>query len=202
MWQKIHILGRTHVVLRKRQNWLSTLNTIPLHGIPQAIVETIKALCTNAKATVITTDGETAFFGIKSGVLQGDTLAPFLFIIVLNYVLRLSLDSINDKGMQIHPRWSQRHPARFLTDLDFADDLALVSEIVENAESLLQSLERAAKLVGLHCNESKTEYISTNPNNHGLLSLSGAAIKQVDDSKSTSAHTLWILRRTLNPVRH
>ena len=90
----------------------------PLYGIPQTIVEAIKALYTNTKATVITTDGETPFFDIKAGVLQGDTIAPFLFIIVLDFVLRLSLDSINDKGMQIQPRRSQRHPARFLTDLD------------------------------------------------------------------------------------
>ena len=33
----------------------------------------------------------------RAGVLQGDNLASFLFVIVLDYVLRLSFDSINDK---------------------------------------------------------------------------------------------------------
>lgn len=36
-------------------------------------------------------------FTSRAGVLQGFNLASFLFVIVLNYVLRLSFDSINDK---------------------------------------------------------------------------------------------------------
>ena len=49
-------------------------------------------LYTNTKAAVITTDGETDFFTIEAGVLQGDTLAPTLIRIVLDYIVRLSLD--------------------------------------------------------------------------------------------------------------
>ena len=115
-------------------------------------------------------------------MLQGDTLAPFLFIIVLDYVLRLSLDTINYKGLQIHPRRSRRQPATHITDLDFADDIALVSDLVTNAEALLHSVEDAASLVGLHCNETKTEVISSTPNS-SFRSLAGNSIKQVEDFK-------------------
>ncbi|KAI8478071.1 hypothetical protein Bbelb_441920, partial [Branchiostoma belcheri] len=51
-----------------------------------------------------------------------------------------------DKGIEIQPRRSRRHPAQYLTDLDFADDLALIAELIKNAETLLQSLEEAASL--------------------------------------------------------
>ena len=37
---------------------------------------------------------ETEYFDVVAGVLQGDTLAPFLFIICLDYVLRTSIDKI------------------------------------------------------------------------------------------------------------
>ena len=148
----------------------------PLYGIPEPIVEAIKSLYTNTDATVITPDGETEFFEITAGVLQGDTLAPFFFIIVLDYILRLSLDNLNDRGVQIQPRGRRRHPAQQLTDLDFADDLALITELVEDAEALLQSLERAAARIGLYCNESKTEYINTTDSSHNLKSLSGGTI--------------------------
>ena len=37
-------------------------------------------------------DGDTSFFDIIAGVLQGDTLAPFLFVICLDYVLRKAID--------------------------------------------------------------------------------------------------------------
>ena len=39
-------------------------------------------------------DGDTEYFDIVPGVLQGDTLAPYLFIICLDYVLRTSIDKI------------------------------------------------------------------------------------------------------------
>ena len=39
-------------------------------------------------------DGDTDNFDIVAGVLQGDTLAPYLFIIGLDYVLRMSIDKI------------------------------------------------------------------------------------------------------------
>ena len=40
------------------------------------------------KGKVITPDGETDFFPIHAGVLQGDTLAPYLFAIAIDYVMR------------------------------------------------------------------------------------------------------------------
>ena len=66
---------------------------LSLYGIPEPIVEAIRTLYTNTKATVISPDGETEFFDILIGVLQGDTLGPFLFIIVLDNVLRISMDN-------------------------------------------------------------------------------------------------------------
>ena len=41
----------------------------------------------NMKALVCSPDCDTDFFNIVAGVLQGDTLAPYLFIICLDYVL-------------------------------------------------------------------------------------------------------------------
>ena len=37
-------------------------------------------------------DGDTDYFVIVAGVQQGDTLAPYLFIICVDYVLRTSID--------------------------------------------------------------------------------------------------------------
>ena len=44
------------------------------------------------KAIVNSTDGHTDCFDIVGEVLQGNTLAPFLFIICLDYVLQMSID--------------------------------------------------------------------------------------------------------------
>ena len=56
----------------------------------------------NTTATIISPNGETATFDILAGVLQGDALAPFLFVVVLDYVLRLSLKCRNAKRANDH----------------------------------------------------------------------------------------------------
>ena len=48
----------------------------------------ITILYRNTKVKVRSPDGDTEYFDIVAGVLQGDTLAPYLFIICLDYVLR------------------------------------------------------------------------------------------------------------------
>ena len=46
-------------------------------------------------------DGYTDYFDILAGVLQGDTFAPYLFIICLDYVLRTSIDKIKENGFEL-----------------------------------------------------------------------------------------------------
>ena len=123
----------------------------------------------------------------KTGILQGDTLAPFLFIIVVDYALRMSVDEINDMGFQIQPRRCSRNPAVYLTDTDFADDIALISNCLENAQALLKSLESAANCVGLYLNETKTEYLFNSQTNNNdsfeMKTLNNATLKRVNDYK-------------------
>ena len=45
----------------------------------------------NTRSMVRFPDGDTPFFEITTGVLQGDTLATFLFIIFLDYILKKCL---------------------------------------------------------------------------------------------------------------
>ena len=52
----------------------------------------------NTKVKVWSPDRDTDFFNIIASVLQEDTLAPYLFIICLNYVLRTSIDLMKENG--------------------------------------------------------------------------------------------------------
>ena len=60
------------------------------YGVPQDIIKAIRVAYTNTTAQVITEDGNAKFFSIEAGVLQEDTLAPYLFIIIIDYVMRAS----------------------------------------------------------------------------------------------------------------
>ena len=49
-------------------------------------------------------DGDTPFFDITTGVLQGDTLAPYLFIICLDYIMRTSIYNNSQHGLTLTER--------------------------------------------------------------------------------------------------
>ena len=66
------------------------------YGISNKIIIAIMILYSNNKSMVRSPDGDTELFDINSGVLQEDTLAPLLFIITLNYVLRTYIDLHKD----------------------------------------------------------------------------------------------------------
>ena len=122
----------------------------------------------------------TEYFDIVAGVLQGDTLAPYLFIICLDYVLRASIDKIRENGFELTKKRSKRYPAaKTITDADYADDLALLANTPNQAETLLHSLERAAAGIGLHVNAHKTEYMCYIQTGN-ITTLDGASLRLVD----------------------
>ena len=114
------------------------------------------------KVKVCSPDGDTEYFDVVAGVLQRDTWAPYLFIICLDYVFRISIDKMKDNGFKLTKERSRRYHAQTITDADYADDLALLANTPTQAESLLHSLERAAARIGLHVNADKTEYMCFN----------------------------------------
>ena len=133
----------------------------------------------NTKVKVRSPDGDTEYFDIVAGVLQGDTLAPYLFIICLDYVLRTSIDKIRENGFELTKKRSKRYPAKTITDADYADDLALLVNTPNQAETLLHSLERAAAGIGLPVNAHKTEYMCYNKTGN-ITTLDGASLRLVD----------------------
>ena len=149
------------------------------YGRPKETVAVIMILYRNTKVKVRSPDGDTEYFDIVAGVLQGDTLVPYLFIICLDYVLRTLIDKIRENGFELTKRRSKRYPAKTITDADYADDLALLANTPNQAETLLHSLERAAAGIGLHVNAHKTEYMCYNQTGN-IATLDGASLKLVD----------------------
>jgi hypothetical protein len=108
---------------------------------------------TNTKAKVVSPDRKTEMFEIIARVFQGNTLVPFLFIVVLDYALRkATLGREEELRFTITPRRSSRHPKVALKDLDFADDLSLLSDEIVQAQELLLSIEKNCNKVGLGIN--------------------------------------------------
>ena len=77
------------------------------------------------------------YFDLVAGVLQGDMLAPYLFITCLDYVLRTAIDKIRENGFELTKKRSRRYPAKTITDTDYADDIAILANTPNQAETLL-----------------------------------------------------------------
>ena len=92
--------------------------------LPKETVAAIMMLYRNTKVKVRSPDGDTDYFDIVTGVLQGDTLAPYLFIVSLDYVLRTSIDKMKENGFKLTKERCRRYPAQTITDADYADDSA------------------------------------------------------------------------------
>ena len=101
-----------------------------------------------------------------------------MMMICLDYVLRTSIDKIRENGFELTKKRSKRYPAKTITDADYADDLALLGNTPNQAETLLHSLERAAAGIGLHVNAHKTEYMCYNQTGN-ITTLDGASLRLV-----------------------
>ena len=114
------------------------------------------------KLKVRSPDRDTDYFDTVAGVLHGDTLAPSLFIICREYMLRTSINKIKENGFKLTEERSRRYATQTITDADYTDDIALLVNTPAQAETQVNSLERAAAGMGLHINAHKTEYLCFN----------------------------------------
>ena len=112
------------------------------YSLPKDTVAAIRILYRNTKVKVRSPDGDTEYFDIVAGVLQGVISAPYLFIICLDWVFRTSSDKIKENGFELTKKRSRRYPAKTITDADYADDIAILANTPNQAETLLHSLER------------------------------------------------------------
>ena len=142
-------------------------------------VAAIMMLYKNTKVKVRSPVGDTDYFDIVAVVLQGDTLASYLFINCQDYTLRTSIDLMKENGFKLTKERSRRYPAQTITDVDYAHDIAILPNTPAQAETLLHSLERAAAGIGLHVNADKTEYMCFNQIGD-ISTLNGISLKLMD----------------------
>ena len=86
---------------------------------------------------------------------------------------------MKENGFTLVKERSRRYFAQTITDADYTDDIALLTNTPARAESLLHSLERVAGGIGLHVNTDKTEYMCFNQRGD-ISTLNGDPLKLVE----------------------
>ena len=100
----------------------------------------------------------------------------------MNVIVRTRFRGADKARLPIYHYYSQvfvRTPQKTITDADYADDIAILANTPNQAETLLHCLERAAAGIGLHVNAHKTEYMCFNQTSD-ISTLEGISLKLVD----------------------
>ena len=141
----------------------------------------------NTSAVVLAPEGELLISTLIQEFSK-ETLLPHTYSFILDYALRTAIG--DRQGLTLTRRRSSRHPASHLSDLDYADDIALFADTIQEAELLLHKVESASKSTGLFLNPSKTKYIHINPStNDSVHSSDGSQIEKVEDFKYLGSYT-------------
>ena len=142
------------------------------YGIPPKIARMVQVMYTNCTSAVVDGIGRTEWFEVKSGVKQECNMSGFLFLLVINWVMRRT---VAHAGTDI--RWKM---TTMLEDLDFADDLALISSTFTQIQKKIDHLNRKGKGTGLKISTTKTKLMRMNANNNSAVVVDGQQVKDVD----------------------
>ena len=97
------------------------------YGIPEKFIAIIQQSYYNSQTREIHNGELTPPFSVKTGVRQGCILSPMLFLLVIDWIMKTTTE-----GSRTGIQWSLLSQ---LHDLDFADDIALLSHNHKHAQS-------------------------------------------------------------------
>ena len=124
------------------------------YGIPQQIIDIIKGFYNNFTCRV---DNSEISFEVKSGVRQGCAMSAMLYDMTIDWLKRRTTED-QSRGIRL-TLFST------LEDLDFADDLALVSHTHQHMQEKTTRLSTYAQQVGLQISKKKKEVMLLNVSN-------------------------------------
>jgi len=142
------------------------------YGIPNKMVNLIKNSYDGICCRVLHEGQLTRQFEVKTGVRQGCLLSPFLFLLVIDWIM-MTTTRQRRNGIQ-WTLWEQ------LDDLDFADDLALLSHTKQQMQDKTTTLAAISHSTGLNIHKGKTKLMKINGNSNEPVALEGVALEEVD----------------------
>ena len=168
-------------------------NILRHYDVPLKIVKAIEAIYHHSKSVVLVDGNVSDEFNVTAGVLQGNILAPFLFIIVIDYIMKnAQFDHANDEEEYrfiTDERQSKQQPAATIHDLEFADDITLLESTIERAQLQLTKTAEWANKVGLQINAKKTQALTNQTTNSKTLKLDGHNIEWINNFRYLGSMT-------------
>jgi exonuclease III len=121
-------------------------------GMPEKYVNILKALYTQTSGRVRAYGKLSPSFAISSGVRQGCPISPFLFNFAVDDILNRSLEGLTNAGVELLP-------GNRVLDLEYADDIALLSDNTQAIQNALNRLAIEVSRYGMHFGPSKCKVL-------------------------------------------
>ena len=143
------------------------------YHLPTKLISIIQALHENSTAAVRAYGKTSQEFAVTTGVRQGCVLAPTLFNLFFDIVIRKALDIHQQEGRGIRMLYlldgnlvgnrRKMTMETLVTDLEYADDMALLCNSWDDMTVMLRGLEGCFRDVGLTISCSKTKIMAVLP---------------------------------------
>lgn len=142
------------------------------YGVPEKITTIIKNSYEGMTCRVVHGKQLTDAFQVNTGVRQGCLLSPFLFILAIDWIMKKSTENRRN-GIQ-WTLWTQ------LDDLDFADDLALLSQTKQQMQEKTILVAENSSRLGLTIHKGKSKVLRVNEVNEMPIILEGEELEEVE----------------------
>ncbi|RXN17613.1 reverse transcriptase SR3 [Labeo rohita] len=141
------------------------------YNIPTKMVNLIKNSYNGMSCRVIHGGQLTNSFQVRTGVRQGCLLSQFLFLLAMDCIMRSSTS--RHKNSIQWALWKQ------LDDLEFADDLALLSYSQQQMQVKINIVAFMSSQVGLNIHKDRTKILKVNTTSTEPITLHGIPLKEV-----------------------
>ena len=161
------------------------------YGLPSKYIRVIKACFDNTVSTVRVNGELTEWFDVKSGTGQGDIQGPPVFNVCINLAAHLAeMRKTISHGALILESIPPDVPPVYVTDLDYADDMAALDNTKEGLQETTDLLAKFSSYSGLKINVGKTKSMAASKNADQRpynekstldLSIDGTPVEQVSN---------------------
>ena len=142
------------------------------YGIPQKIINIVKAMYDGFECAIVEEEATSEWFKLTTGVKQGCTMSGFLFLLIIDWVMRRT---VKEEGTGLRWKFTSK-----LEDLDFADDIALISSMQRHVQLKTNRLVENAERAGLRVNVGKCKVMRVNARNNEAITVNGVALEDVE----------------------
>ena len=143
------------------------------YGIPDKLITMVKIMYDDFECSVLDEGEQTRWFKITTGVKQGCVMSDFLFLLTVDWTMRRTTEN-HRNGI----RWNFTST---LEDLDFADDIVLISSKYEHVQSKTNRLVDNAGRVGLKLNAQKCKVMRMNSRREDKVMIGREEVEDVEE---------------------